>query len=468
MAKRYSVPTSIIANKEVCNLMFKEECLMKKFGKKLMALAMAGVLMCAPLTAFATEVDDESAAQGNITGSGDVEGIVNKDVFKVVLPTVATGDTTFNFILDPQGLIKATAGAKYTGATFDENAKGLYFANPQADSTTKYMASSPALTATNKGTVDVDVTLTATADAATLKDTTKGYTIGLAADDTFANDKTTSVYLALVSGSQTAALSADGATITDTLAAAPADAYEVTYDTTDSKYKYGLTAAAQAAGYTGFKSIDFNLTGACNTAADWAAAEDAAPSVEVAWTLEKHVETPKSDGTVDVTIQYKGADPAAGSIVFTKPNGSTWTPPASAYTSNIKINTASKTLVLAGSWLAGLKTNSDFGNGIYSVKIDGKNYAFELCNPTPESDGTTPVVLTYKGADPTAGSVVFTKPDSSTWTPPASAYGTNIVINSADKTFTLADSWLASIKGNFGKGTYSVEINGTSYPFILK
>lgn len=262
---------------------------MKKFGKKLMALAMAGVLMCTPITAFATEVDDESSAEGSITGSGDVEGIVNKDVFKVVLPTVATGDTTFNFILDPQGLIKDTNGSKYTNATFDAAAKGLYFANPQDDGSTKYMASSPALTAINKGTVDVDVTLTATADADSLKDTDKGYTIGLAADDTFANDKTTSVYLALVSGSQTAALATDGATITDTLAAAPSDAYEVTYDSTEQKYKYGLTAAAQAADYTGFKSLDFNLTGACNTAADWAVAEEAAPSVDVAWTLEKHI-----------------------------------------------------------------------------------------------------------------------------------------------------------------------------------
>lgn len=285
---------------------------MKKFGKKLMALTMAGVLMCAPLTAFATEVDDESAAQGNTTGSGDVEGIVNKDVFKVVLPTVAAGDTTFNFILDPQGLIKDTNGSKYTNATFDSTAKGLYFANPQSDGTTKYMASSPALTATNKGTVDVDVTLTATADADSLKDATAGYTIGLAANDSFANDKSTNIYLALVSGSQTATLSAEGATITDSLAAAPSDAYEVTYNSASSKYEYGLTAAAQAADYTGFKSLDFNLTGACNTAADWTAAEDAAPSVEVTWTLEKHAEEPTFT---------TGA--AVGAINYTKGSGKT-------------------------------------------------------------------------------------------------------------------------------------------------
>ncbi len=282
--------------------------MMKKNLSKLVALAIAGAMVITPLPVSAAEVDSEDAAQGTTTGTGDVEGIVNKDVFKVELPTIAAGDTTFNFILDPQGLIKDTNGAAHSGATFDENAKGLYFANPQADSSVKYMASSPALTAKNKGTVDVDVTLSATANA--LSDT--GYSIGLAPDDTFAGDKATNVYLALVSGTQTVALTDEGATITDTLDAAPADAYEVTYDTTDSKYKYGLTAAAQAADYAGFDSLDFNMTGACNTAADWAAAEAAAPTVDVAWKLEKHAESP---------VFTTGS--AVGSINYTKGAGKT-------------------------------------------------------------------------------------------------------------------------------------------------
>ncbi len=417
---------------------------MKKIKKKIMALAMAGVLMCSPLTAFATEVDDESAAQGNITGSGDVEGIVNKDVFKVVLPTVATGDTTFNFILDPQGLIKDTAGAKYTGATFDENAKGLYFANPQSDSSIKYMASSPALTATNKGTVDVDVTLTATADAATLKDDTKGYTIGLAADDTFASDTTTSVYLALVSGSQTSALSADGATITDTLAAAPADAYEVTYDTTDSKYKYGLTAAAQAADYTGFKSIDFNLTGACNTAADWAAAEDAAPSVNVAWTLEKHIDDLtydkiKGDNSA-ITVSTYDTVKSAKLVKF---NG---VANSNALSIGTNCTVAGNTFTLVSAWASKITAETV----ITLTFDDGRTQTLTVNVVDPTS---TPQPLTYNktNGDTSAISVsTFAEVKSAKLVKyngaansNALSIGTNCTVSG--KTFTLVSSWASKI-----------------------
>ncbi|MDE6433395.1 MAG: hypothetical protein K2L07_04125 [Lachnospiraceae bacterium] len=417
---------------------------MKKFGKRLMALTMVGVLMCAPLTAFATEVDEESSAQGNITGSGDVEGIVNKDVFKVVLPTVAAGDTTFNFILDPQGLIKDTDGSKYTNATFDAAAKGLYFANPQDGGSTKYMASSPALTATNKGTVDVDVTLTATADADSLKDADKGYTIGLAADDTFANDKTTSVYLALVSGDQTAALTADGATITDTLAAAPSDAYEVTYNSTSSKYEYGLTAAAQAADYTGFKSLDFNLTGACNTDADWAVAEDAAPSVNVAWTLEKHIDELTYDkmkgDTSAITVTTYDAVKSAKLVKF---NGAANTNPLTIGT-NCSVSGTSFTLLAA--WTTKITAETvitlTFENG------RTQTLTINVIDPT-----ATPLPLTYnrKSGDTSAISVTtFAEVKSAKlvkYNGAANAnpltIGTNCSVSG--KTFTLLASWASKI-----------------------
>lgn len=279
----------------------------RKNLSKFVALAMAGAMMIVPIPASAAEVDSEDAAQGTTTGTGDVEGIVNKDVFKVELPTVATGDTTFNFILDPQGLITDTNGSAYTDATFAPDAKGLYFANPVTGGTTvEYKASSPALSAKNKGTTNVDVTLTAAA-----KDlSTADYSIALSDSDTFV-DKSTSVYLALVSGSQTATLTKDGATITDTLDAAPADAYEVTYNSTESKYEYGLTAAAQAADYTGFDSLDFNLVGACNTNADWAAAKDATPGVDVAWQLERPKAAPSAPSAA---VFVKGDDTVVSGI----------------------------------------------------------------------------------------------------------------------------------------------------------
>ncbi|MCM1157849.1 MAG: hypothetical protein NC300_09515 [Bacteroidales bacterium] len=431
---------------------------------KFMALALTGAMLIAPLSVSATEVDDETAAKGDITGAGNVEGIVNKDVFKVVLPTVATGDTTFNFILDPQGLIKDTNGEKYTNATFDVAAKGLYFANPQTDGSTKYMASSPALTAINKGTVAVDVTLTAAAQDLTAADSS--YTIGLAADDTFADDKTTSVYLALKSGSQTAALSSDGATITDSLDAAPSDAYAVTYDSTNSKYEYGLTDAAKAADYAGFDSLDFNLSGACNTAADWAAAKDATPGVQVTWTLTKHFEAPVTDGTVDIAIPYTGAKPANGSIEITTPKGNVLKPGAGAYTGG-KITVTDSTITFAAAWLTLQKNDS--GLGIYSFQLNGKTYSFKIVDEmvsVPSSNGTTDIVISYTGAKPANGSIEITSPKGNVLKPGAGAYtGGKIVVT--DNTITFTAAWLTSQKDDNGLGTYTFVINDTSYSFII-
>lgn len=443
----------------------------RKNLSKFVAIALAGAMMIAPLPVSAAEIDSEDAAQGTTSGDGNVEGIVNKDVFKVELPTIPAdnSDTTFDFILDPQGLIKDTNGAAHTGDTFDENAKGVYFANPQDGGGNKYMASSPALTAKNKGTTDVDVTLTATAKA--LSDS--GYAIGLSEDDTFTDDKSTSVYLALVSGDQTAALTKDGATITDTLNAAPADAYEVTYNSTDNKYVYGLTAAAQAADYTGFDSLDFNLTGACNTNADWAAAKDAAPSVDVAWELEKHFEPMETDGSLDAVIPYKGADPAAGSLKFYSPSGTEWAPAANSYPSAVAINTANKTVSVKAATLTALKTKAGFGTGKYTITINGKERSFVLVDKfisTPESDGTTDIVITYKGADPVAGSLKFYSPSGTEWAPNASSYPSAVAIDTAAKTVSVKAATLANLKpkAGFGTGTYTVEINGTTYSFILK
>lgn len=439
----------------------------RKNLSKFVALAMVGAMMIVPIPAAAADVDSEDAAQGTTTGTGDVEGIVNKDVFKVELPTIGDGDTTFNFILDPQGLITDTAGKAYEdeNATFDSNAKGLYFANPKDDNTVEYKASSPSLTAKNKGTTDVDVTLTATAKA--LSGT--GYTIGLSQNDAFSGDRSTSVYLAMVSRGQTAALTNSGAKITDTLNAAPANAYEVTYNDTDGIYEYGLTTAAQAADYNGFDSLDFNLVGACNTTADWAAAKDAAPTVDVAWELERHYVVPVFDGSGNISISYKGTNPTAGNLTFTKPDGTTWAPPATVYDANINIRTADKKLVLTANWLTTLKNLAGFGIGTYSVRINGKDYRFVIPAPTPTSDGSTDISITYTGdVAPVAGSILFTKPNGTTWTPPATAGG--VVVDEATHTITIKATWITTLKNleGYGTGTYSFDVNGINYDFIIE
>ena len=285
---------------------------MVKSFKKFVAVATACALIMTPLSANA---EGETSAEGSTTGSSQIEGIINKDIFSVVLPTIADGDTTFDFIIDPQGLIAATSNAAYANATFSDADKALFFKND----TDKYSSTSNSLTAVNKGTGVVDVTLSATADA--LKDDTAGYSIQLADSASFASSNTTtSLYLALASGSDTVALTEDGASISTSLEAAPADAYEVKYE--NGAYSYGLTDAAQAADYTGFDSLDFNLTGACNTNADWTAAKDATPTVEVIWALKKHYDdiniTKLASSSAPITVTTGGE---VTSATYVKLNG---------------------------------------------------------------------------------------------------------------------------------------------------
>lgn len=285
--------------------------MVKRF-KKFVAVATACALMMTPVSVNA---EGETSAEGSTTGSSQLEGIINKDIFSVVLPTIATGDTTFDFIIDPQGLIAATGNAAYPNATFNDADKGLFFKN-DADN---YSSTSNSLTAVNKGTGVVDVTLSATADA--LKDDTAGYSIQLADSASFASsDTTTSLYLALASGSDTVALTEEGASISTSLEAAPADAYEVKYE--NGAYSYGLTDVAEAADYTGFDSLDFNLTGACNTNADWTAAKDATPAVEVTWSLKKHYDdisvTKLASSSAPITVTTGGE---VMSATYVKING---------------------------------------------------------------------------------------------------------------------------------------------------
>lgn len=295
---------------------------MKKKLIAVTALAMSCAMFFTPVSHAAvadTTADSEDAAKGSATGSGEVEGIINKDIFKVVMPTDA--DTTnFAFILDPQGLIKATSSdtdKKHT-ESFEADAS-LFFKNSDGN----YSHVSDPLSVTNKSTGIVDVTLTATAgDLKSASDAAEAYNINLAENSTFAeNDSSTSIYLGLIAGDDApiALTAKDGATVTKTLDAAPEGAYKTIYDTANSKYDYVLDSTFDA---SKFSALTFKMEGACNTNADAKWVESAAPGVEVAWTLEKHKVAPSAPETAtfvkgkDTTIS--GISLGSGSLAATK------------------------------------------------------------------------------------------------------------------------------------------------------
>jgi hypothetical protein len=298
----------------------------------------------------ASEAADNTS--GNVTGTGAVEGSLSTDVFNVVVPTVNAA--TYNFTLDPEGLIaqsKTNNASKddYTDATFEEGAT-LFFKNEADDKTTDYSSKTDPVTATNKGTTDVDVTVTAE-----VKDAT-GITI--AADDKFENDTKASLYLALqdvpAEGDPTTVAvdaSTNKATLTGTIDGVDASKYLVKYDSDSSSYVYALDEENTTD--TDFPTYSFVLTGAANAAGDWSALTEVTPSVTITWSFVQHVDS--YFGTVKTISASSNVVTATGmpegttikSIILTTSTGTTadWKANKKATISNTNTITVDKTSI---------------------------------------------------------------------------------------------------------------------------
>lgn len=297
--------------------------------KKLMAVGLAATMvMGSSVVAFA----DEPANTGNTTGTGTVEGVVNKDVFSFVLPTINVGTSPLTFTLDPQGLIaesmaNSAGKADYTGKTFETDAT-LFFANDKsAGAANDYSSKSDKLKITNKGTVKADVTLKASVS--------DNEGISLSSDKTFADDTTASMYLAVIDTADNTAgvpITDNGATISATLDAVDASNYEVKYDTGESKYKYELKTGVKD---TEFKTYEFQIEGACNAKGDWSDLTTVAPKLDLVWSIEEHKDTKAPsiattsytmvEGTAtEVNVNLGGGDLAAtgiSKITYTNSSG---------------------------------------------------------------------------------------------------------------------------------------------------
>ncbi len=87
----------------------------------------------------------------------------------------------------------------------------------------------------------------------------------------------------------------------------------------------------------------------------------------------------------------------------------------------------------------------------------------ELLDPVPASDGTTPIVITYEGADPTTIMVKTPKVDSLDMT-------NKFTVDKTAKTITMSAANVANTKGstsNRGPGLYSFVLNGKTYKFKI-
>lgn len=270
---------------------------MKKFQRTIAAIAaMAMAISAMSIASFAEDAvtepeGEETTTTTGLTGEGSFEGTVEATKYNVVLPTVPTGsEDMYNFILDPQGLIKETEAAKYEAATF-EDGKYLFFKN--TDGTTDYSSESDALTAYNLSSMEVELTVEGKVTGATDLTFTaeapeEGLNIQLGIAD--AADTATTQYFAVAEGATDAT-----ATYTASLAALSADKFDITYDETDGYvYDYESTFKTSITGESiDYSTIDgvagagFKLVGAIANDTDGDKWEDydGTPSVEIVWSM---------------------------------------------------------------------------------------------------------------------------------------------------------------------------------------
>lgn len=253
------------------------------------------------------------AAEGGASGSGDYEGYVEEtSVFTVEVPTDASSTAGFDFFVDPNNLLSQTNYASKGGnsAEFDTDSTLFFTRTVNATVTKKYGKDSDSITFTNKSSYDVDVEVSATVTGA------DGITLGAVGDAT--TDPTIS--LSLVSGSDTEAITADGAKLTGTIAGTDGN-FEIKWNSTDSKYEYGLKDDADD---DAWQTYSFNLTGACG--GTWTAAQaEVQPTVNLTWKVTDPKATPADDYVMAAdesgNITYTFAEKPEGSVTAVKVNG---------------------------------------------------------------------------------------------------------------------------------------------------
>lgn len=285
--------------------------------KRFLAVVMAASMVFGNSVAALAADDTVPPAEGELTGKIALEGIVDPDVFRVELPVESAGDvkTAFDFIMDPQNLIEQTSGARYVSGQGVNNLSTnkfdygtLYFANTSSNGDVlKLSPSSNELKITNKGTMDVDVKLTA--EVVSLNG------VKLVSTNSISDGDAPSVYLALSGNGVQKPITEGGIDMEATISGND-DAYSISCNADEKKYE--KVASENAA----FVSFNFLLTGASGgSVKDWLEIEDDLTNAEVnvTWvvTPEGYSSSPFAKTTLKM-VQGQLAETAV-----TMPNGAT-------------------------------------------------------------------------------------------------------------------------------------------------
>jgi hypothetical protein len=249
---------------DVKNILYQggKDMLSINLKKKVAVLLTGAMVLGMTVTAAAADPIE-------VTGSGSSEGHVNMTVMDVTLPTAADNADTFKYIVDAEGLVKATAHARY-GEDVSFPAVGsdtsVYF---QTD-TKKYENESKHLTVSNNSSVSINLTVK-------VEVTSADTDVDLVSENALGKAKTPSLYLGLkVGDKEPAAVTKDeGATVSISLN--KAGGYSVSWNSTKSEYEYIRGEGAPAA-----PTYDFWLEGATNPELGSAEGKTA-PALKVTW-----------------------------------------------------------------------------------------------------------------------------------------------------------------------------------------
>lgn len=261
--------------------------------KKILAAALAATMVFgSSISVFA----DDPVTSGGSDGAGASEGHLEKEVLNVVLPVIPTGSTPFAYTMDPERLIRETAGARYAeGTTFPEaeGDTGVYFQTGE----NTYANASNVVQAINKSSCDVKLSVTVKTTQNTAKD------IALATTSAVATEGTPNLYLGLAVGTTKTPVTASAQTVDKVIAGTPGN-FETTVVTNDSGVKsYAYQEKADA---TTWKAMNISMEGAVSNLA--IAADATAPTVNVTWAYAKAT---TEDGTAATDAVDYSTTPAA-------------------------------------------------------------------------------------------------------------------------------------------------------------
>lgn len=242
------------------------------------AMALAAIMtLGGAITAMASD-----ATSGTTTGEGTNEGHLDRQVVKVVLPTVSSDSTMFAYTMDLERLIQETQGAKYGEATFP-NADvdtGVYF-----NVSGNYANTSETLKVTNESSVSINLTVEVEASE-------EATDVTLVSSNSFTGDDA-QLYLALKVGTEETPIVA-GEKVSST----------VTIDGIANNFKIDVVSGdyvyAPVDSPAPWKTASFCLTGAANEAS---AEGLTAPTLTVTW---RYDDPSGKAGTADI-LKYQNA-----------------------------------------------------------------------------------------------------------------------------------------------------------------